>query len=114
MRDVSIDELAEELRDSLADQGVNVSRDTIRILTREFFNHVETIIQNKKDVRFSMYGRDITHVVYPLDKRTLCNEFANGVGVSYQHLMKKGKLSKTAANFLRTRMGLASNLKYEA
>jgi hypothetical protein len=114
MRDVNIDQLAEEMRDALADDGIEITRDTMRILVGEFFQHVETTLQEKKEVRFSMYSRDITHVFWPIDKQTLCNEFANGVGVSYQHLLKKKKLSKSAAKFLKNKMGLASDLKYEA
>lgn len=105
MRDVSIDELAEEIRDVLIDQGVNISRDTARILTREFFSSVEKIILEKPDVRFSMYNRDITHVFYPVDKKKLCDEFAAGEGVSYDNLLRKNKLTPQARKFLKQRIG---------
>lgn len=101
MRDVSLDELAEELRDELAAQGVNVPRGTVRILTHQFFEHVEKLIAQTPEVTFNIYHKDIISIYTPVDKRKLCEEFAAGYGVSYDTLLRKRKLSKRAANYLR-------------
>ena len=101
MRDVSIEDLADEIWQELAEQGCEVSRTSVRNLTRHFFSTVENLIQKEPDSRFSMYGRDITHIVYPMDKKKLCEEFAAGKGVSYQRLLETNTLSRNARHFLR-------------
>lgn len=101
MRDVSLDEFAEELRDELASQGVNVSRGTVQVLTHQFFEYIEKIIAKTPEVTFNMYHKDIISIFTPVDKRKLCDEFAAGYGVSYDTLLRKRKLSRKAAAYLR-------------
>lgn len=105
MRDVSVDEFAEELREELRKQGVEVPRGFTQVLTRQFFNFAEELIESgKQDVRFSMYNRDLTHIFNVMDIKGLCNEFADGKGISYDYLLKKKKLSGKARQFLRRKM----------
>lgn len=106
MRDVSIEELAEEIRDALADQGVNISKGNAITLTREYFYYVEDLILTRPKNRLSMYRKDIPHVFWPIDQKKLCEEFASGEGVSVHYLIKKNKLSKSAAKFYKRRMSV--------
>lgn len=46
-------------------------------------------------------NRDINMIFIPLDQKKLCEEFRNGHGVSYDYLLRKRKLSRNAAKFLR-------------
>lgn len=101
MRDVSLEDLADEVWQELAEQGCEVSQTGVRNLTRHFFSTVENLIEKEPESRFSMYGRDITHIVFPMDKKKLCDEFAAGKGLSYQVLLKNKTLSPSARHFLR-------------
>jgi hypothetical protein len=105
MRDVSVDEFAEELREELRQKGVELPRGVVQVMTRQFFSFAEELIESKKeDVRFSMYNRDLTHVFNVMNIKALCEEFASGKGVSYQTLLKKKKLSGRARHHLRMKM----------
>lgn len=104
MRDVSVDEFAEELRDALRDVGVEISKGAIQVLTRQFFFHAEKLIMEGRDERLSMYNRDIAHIFNMRDAKQLCDEFAHGEGIPYDRLLKRNKLSKRALLHLKRKM----------
>jgi len=112
MRDLSINELADEMRSLLREgHGVELTLAEVRTLTREFFHFVETKMETPK-AWVHLPWRDITLFFQPFDKEKLCYELAIGIksAISYDALLKRGTLGRKAAYFLR-RSALTMNDK---
>jgi hypothetical protein len=102
MQDLSVNELADEIRDSLLDSGIDISRTSVRRMVRHFFKYAEMIAE-KEDVRLKMFGKDVCYIYPIFDVKGLCEELAIGkpgvVTVDYLH--SKNKLSRRVARYLK-------------
>lgn len=102
MQDLSVNDLADEIRDELLQQGISISRTSVRRMTRHFFRYVEMIAE-KKDVRLNFQTRDISYVYPIFDVKNLCDELAAGEGdiITVDYLYRKKKLSRRVFNYVR-------------
>ena len=104
MRDITIDQLADKIRDvMITEHGMeNVTPATIRYMTRVLFHYIEKVMQEDKG-KLVLWKRDITQIFTPLDFEKLCDEYRAEPTkfVDYGRLIRKGKLSKMAAKFLK-------------
>jgi hypothetical protein len=106
MRDLTLDDLADDVREVLLQDGIEVSPATVRAITKHFINRVEKLVA-AGDSKLRI-GKSISSF-YPVpDTQKLCDEFATGEPgmLNYISLSKRGKLNKSAQKFIRTRMGL--------
>jgi hypothetical protein len=95
MQDLSVNTLADEIRDELISQGISLPRRHVRALVRRFFRYAEKTAQTP-NLRLNFRTRDINYIYPIFDAKKLCEEFATGEPgmVSAQYLLRKRKLSK--------------------
>jgi predicted transcriptional regulator len=101
MRDLSLNEFADSLREKLIDQGIELPKGVVRKMTRDFFRNVEKVAAEGKN-RFMLERRPIT-AIYPLfDEHALCMELAEGKNVlTVDYLIRKNRLQKHVRRFYR-------------
>jgi hypothetical protein len=101
MRDLSLSEFSDQLREKLVDEGVNLPRHVVLQLTKAFFKQAEKIAATGYD-RFTLWNRDITHV-YPIyDINSLCAELADGKDVlTINRLISKKRMQPRVFKRLR-------------
>ena len=105
MQDLSVNDLADELRELLIEQGMVVPRTTVRRMTRHFFRYVEKIA-SKGEERISLRKRDIEYIYPRFDVKKLCDELAIGEDpkiMTVEYLHRKGKLSRPVAQYEKRR-----------
>jgi hypothetical protein len=104
MRDITLNDLADEVRQELLEMGIVLEPKVVRGLTRQFFKYVEKRME-KGDVNFQFWNKDITQIFKHLDIHKLCSELAVGsTHVTVQYLANKRKLSRGASKFVRRKM----------
>jgi hypothetical protein len=102
MRDLHVDEFADELREELRAEGIEIPRPAVKRLTKHFFDSVQKIISGDTKVNIAMYGRDIQHIYKHLDVKGLCDELANGeTYMTADYLMRKKKLSRKTIKYMK-------------
>lgn len=101
MRDLTVNDLADEIRQELKEMDIDLPAQVVRGLTIRFFRHVERSMEKGK-FNFQFWNKDITQMFKPLDEKKLCGELATGESyMTYHYLLQKGKLSKGAVQHLR-------------
>lgn len=106
MRDLSIDDLADEVRQELLDNGIYLEPKVVRGLTKQFFKYVEKRME-RGDVNFQFWNKDITQIFKHLDVHQLCSELAVGNSImTSDYLHRKKKLSRGAMSFIRRKQRL--------
>lgn len=115
MRDLSLNNFADELYDRLQDKGSTIPRWLIRKLTKKFFTYVEKIAEEGKD-RFIMYSgggskRPISSIYPKFDVVSLCNELAMNERfvLTADYLVRKKKLQKRVARHIKKKTRLTIN-----
>jgi hypothetical protein len=106
MRDLTLNDLADEVRQELMEMGIVLEPKVVRGLTRQFFKYVEKRME-KGDVNFQFWNKDITQIFKHLDVHRLCSELAVGsTHLTVDYLVRKRKLSKGASKFVRRKMSV--------
>jgi hypothetical protein len=103
MRDLSINDLADEVRQELLDMGIFLEPKVVRGLTKQFFKYVEKRME-RGDVNFQFWNKDVTQIFKHLDVSKLCEELAAGsTNMTYDYLLRKRKLSIKTIKYMRRR-----------
>jgi len=102
-KDVKHKELAELIRARILEENPDVKMSPAMALsiTKHISKKLLQILNSNIDLW--AVNRDINMIFTPLETEKLCDEFRNGVGVSYDYLLKKKRLSRNAAKYLRKR-----------
>jgi hypothetical protein len=110
MRDLTLDDLADEVREVLMEDGISVPASTIRAITKQFIKQVETrVAAGDSRLRF---GKSISAIYQIPDTKSLCDEFAAGENprmLNYIDMLKRGTLNVPAQSFVKRRMGTTSD-----
>lgn len=101
MRDLSVNNLADEIRQELLDMGIFLEPKVVRSLTLQFFRYIEKRMA-RGEVNFQFWNKDLTQIFKHLDVERLCSELAVGNSImTYDYLLRKRKLSRGALKFVR-------------
>jgi hypothetical protein len=102
MQDLSVNELADEIRAALEEKNIFLPKTDVRRMTRHFFRYTEKIAQ-KKNVRLNLRARDISYIYPVFDVKTLCDELAIGSPgvITVDYLIRKNKLSRRVRRHIK-------------